>query len=385
MRLMCSVGLVVVGFFLVSALTLAADPCAGTTPDAEVWVAGKLKEAQVARVRGDYDQADELLNMAATGIPRIADVSIPWRCMGKQNWQRYYEEKQLIYLELGRRAEQSNKKWNSRLAAFSYYVNGDNRSDVERMLSKIPNKSNRFASAGNTIRSHLSGYDWALDKGFTLLAEERTGREYNQVQLDRLIARSRSRGNALLRSEADIINSDVTEVEAQMQAAEQDASALLGAMIGDDSLLPTNEARVDTERARRSLIQLGEALQWLGWIAADETAPVLMRARERGDVMLARANDKAVGLEARNDYYAAASSYYVLAEAPEQATSAKASRAAIKPALEAERAEREAKMNAKAAQMQELGDNFEQSMEKSAAEKESFKNEADSLEAELDL
>jgi len=385
MRSIYSIALAVFGFSFMPPSVFAAEHCAGITPDAEVWASEKLNEVKVARVQGDYDRAGELLNIAATGIPRLVDVSIPSRCMGKQNWQRYYKEKQLTYLELGRRAEKSKNEWNGLSAGFAYYVNGDNRSDVERILNKIPDKPNQIASAGNKIRGHLSGYDWALDKGFILLAEEQSGRDYYQVRLDRLMARSRSRSKALLRSESEIISSDITEEEAQIQAAAQDVTAFLGSMIGEDSLLPSDEAQFDTDRAERSLIQLGEAHRWLSWITTDEVAPILIRAKERGDVMLARANDTAVGFEARDDYYATAINYYQFANAYDKATRAKTSREAIIPALAAERAEREAKFDAKAAQMQESMDNFEQSMEKSAAEKESFKNEADSLEAELDL
>ena len=385
MKLMWSMTLTVVGAFFMSMPLFAADRCAGTAPDAEAWAAEKLNEAKAARVRGDYDRANEILYLTASGFPRAADISIESRCMGQQNWQRYYEEKQLTYLELGRRAEKSDKKTDGSFAGFSYYVEGDNRSDVERMLTRLPDNPIQVAGAGNLIRKKLFTYEWALDHGFTLLAEEQASQKYFQTRLDRLIENSRSRGNALLRSEAAIISADVTEDELQMKDAEQDAAALLGALIGDDSILPANEARNDTARAKRSRIQLGEARLWLVWITPEEAAPVLVRAVERGDVMLARADDTTIGLEARDDYYAAAIRYYELADANVNVANAKQSRKAIVPALKTERAEREAILDEKAAKMESSIKDFQQSMEKSAAEKESFKSEADSLEDELDF
>jgi len=376
---------VVLGAMLIAMPALAADLCTGTVPEAESWVADKLDEAKAARDRGDYDLSDRHLHTAATGFPRAADISIPSRCMGRQNWQRYYVEKQLTYRELGRRLENSDRTKSDFRGALSYYIEGDNVSDAERMLDELPDVPKWYINAGNAIRKNLATYQWALDYGFTLLADEQAGQKFYQARLDRLIAHSRSRGNALLRSEYDIISSDVSEEEAMIETAEETGTAFLGALAGDESIVPVNESRRDVARARRSLQQLREAQQWLQWIAAEEATPVTLRAVERGDAMLARADDTSLGLEGRDDYYAAAINYYSFADASDKVASAESSREAIEPALETERATRKAKIDEKANQMQESLKDFQQSMEKSDAEKESFKSEADSLEAELDF
>jgi len=376
---------VILGMIRVPTQAFAADRCSGTAPEAESWVAEKLNEVKMARDSGDYDRSSEQLFFAASGFPRTADISIEPRCMGQQNWRRYLKEKQLTYRELGRRAENAGKKKNRNWEGLSYYIEGDNRKDVERMLNNLPDDPIRHADAGNAIRDNLSAYQWAVDHGFTLIADERTGQNFYQARLDRLIAHSRSRGNALLRAESDIISGDVTEDEEMLETVEESAAAMLGAMAGDESIMSVNEARRDVTRARRSLTQLNEARQWLGWIADKETAPIFLRAVERGDVLLDRANDTSVGLEGRDDYYAAAIRYYAFADADTREATAKSARTAIEPVLEAERTEREAKIEDKANQMQESVRDFQQSIEKSDTEKESFKNEADALEAELDF
>jgi len=381
------IALNVFGLVFMSAQVFAADRCAGTGPDAETWAAQQLMKVKSARQSGDYDRAADILRITATGLPLLGegDVSIPGRCMGQQNWQRYYKEKQLTYLELGRRAEQSSEEGNDGLAGLYIYVDGDNRSDVERLLNNLPDNPLRVGSAGNRIRGQLSGYEWALDNGFTLLADERSGQEYFRSRLNRLFDRSRSRSSAFLRTEAEIFSSDLTENEEQMLAAQKTATALLGGIVDADLAMPINEAQIDMDRAKRSRRQLGEAYRWLSWISDEEVSPLLVQATERGDMMLARANDTAVGLEARDDYYSAAIKYYEFAKENDRIAKAKTARAAIEPEMRAARAEREAKLDEKLAGMKASAMEFQRSMEKSDAEKKSFKSEADALEAELDL
>jgi hypothetical protein len=376
-----------VAFLMVLAAmqAFAEDRCAGNAPEAESWVAEKLNEAQAAREKNEFDSASEHLNAAALNFPRIADVSIPSRCMGQKNWRRYYKEKQLTYFELGRSAENTGKKKGSNFDGFWYYVEGDNRKDVVRLLSNLPNDPLRYASAGNLIRDKLSGLQWAVDNGFMLLADEQAGQGFYQTRLDRLIAHSRSRGSTLLKAESDIVSGDITENEEIVMKAEQDATAMLGAIMGDDSVLPASEARHDVTRAKRSLTVMGEARQWLQWVTTEEATPILVLAVERGDVLLARADDTSHGLEARDDYYAAAIRYYKFADADIQAMRAISSRKAIEPELAAARLSREARMDEKAAQLQESVQEFQQSIEKSDAEKKSFRSEADALEDELDF
>lgn len=363
--------------------SVAADRCLGTAPEAEAWVAGKLDEANSARDSGDFDRSGALLQAAATGFPRIADVSIPARCMGNRNWRRYYQEKQLTYRELGRRAERSGSKFNREREGLSYYINGDNRSDVERVLNDLPDDPVRYAGAGNAIRGALSEYQWAIDNGFMLLSEEQAGQRFYRDRLDRLITHSRTRGTALLRSEVDIINSGTSEEEMLIESTGNNAVAMIGAMTGDESIMPVNEARQDVNRARKSLTKLREAKQWLEWISANESIPVLERSVKRGEILNELGGNTSLGLEARDDYYGAAIRYFELADADIKSASARSSREAIEPALKAERAEREAKIDEKAAEMQESIQDFQQSIEKTDREKEKFKSEADSLEAEL--
>jgi len=370
---------------LVAMQAFAEDRCVGNAPEAESWVAEKLNEAQAARENSEFNSASELLNAAALNFPRIADVSISSRCMGQTNWRRYYKEKQLTYFALGRSAENTGKKKGSNFDGYWYYVEGDNRKDVGRLLGKLPDDPNRYASAGNLIRDKLSKYQWAVDNGFMLLADEQAGQEFYQTRLDRLIAHSRARGSALLKTESDIVSGDITENEKFVLKAEQDASAMLGAIMGDESVLPVSEARHDVMRAERSLTVMRVARQWLQWITSEEAAPILVLAVDRGDVLLARADDTSYGLEARDDYYAAATGYYKFANADIQATRSISSRKAIEPKLEAARLSREARMDEKADQLQESAKEFQQSIEKSDAEKKNFKSEADALEDELDF
>lgn len=370
---------------VVATQVVAAEQCAGTADEAYVWVAGRLDEAAQARGRGDFDESNELLHRAATGFLRTADISLPSRCMGSENWQRYLAETKLTSLQLGRRAELLDSVGDGSGRAFKHYTDGDNRADVARLLKALPDEARSYSSAGNRIQEKLSGYQWAVDNGFSLLAEESAGREFFTGRLGELIEVSRSRSDEIMRVEQETIDGAVTDEEVLVASIEQNATAILGAIAGDDAMLPANEARQDVVRARRSRGQLTEARDWLAWIDDESEAPVLWRAAGRGDVLLGRAEDQSLSLEARDDYFAAAIRYFELAEEKEKIETAASSRKAIEAALKAERATRSARMEQKASEFQEKADIFQQSLEKSDAEKSDFESEADALEAELDF
>jgi hypothetical protein len=114
--------------------------------------------------------------------------------------------------------------------------------------------------------------------------------------------------------------------------------------------------------------------------------PSSQRAGERGDTMLAKANDASLSLGAKDVFYAEAEKYFDFAGFSDEEATAASARAAIQPDLKAQRdRQRESfdqareRLKSEAASARQAAEG----MRKTEAEKQAFKNEADALEAEL--
>ncbi len=304
--------------------------------------------------------------------------------MGTELRQRFHRVQQRVKLAAGKNAETEGGR-SAFESALGFYIEGDNRADVTRLLNDLPPDPRAAASAGNRLRWKIDRLQYSVDQGHGLIAEEQAAPAFYNDALDGLIERSRAEAEALLARENDIVTGPVTEQESQLTSVQQNVQLLQDSMLNDDSLNVTvdKDVLIATARAGKSYEMLGTARQWLDWIDPDAGAAVNARAALRGDDLLARANDTDNGLESRNLYYEDAINYYRFARAEQKLAAAEKSKQAIQPALQAERDTREQRMEAKLNELQKSAEEFKKSTEMSAEEKEAFKSEADALEAEL--
>jgi len=233
------------------------------------------------------------------------------------------------------------------------------------------------------LQSEIGSLDYALESGFELSSEERAARAFWQTGLDGTIGYARRQGQKMLAQEAKILSRDATAKELELEDAQESTRSLVAQFYGDESLAQQNEAQRDVNRAKVSLRVIKEAQDWFQAVSFAEAEPARARALARGDGLMSRAGDPDEGLEARDSLYEAADAYFDFAQNRERRLSVENGRTAIMPALEAERNQRSARINKKQAEMKAKARQSEQAMQKTEAEKKSFKEEADAMEDEL--
>jgi len=180
-----------------------------------------------------------------------------------------------------------------------------------------------------------------------------------------------------------------TEQEKALLKSGSTFGAAMGAGMDSDALLTG-------QRVGESSNLLHDARDWNFVLFKDsgksedniswQELPSSKRARQRGDTLLAKANDASNTFTARDSYYDMAIDYYSFGHWNSQRDAAVAAEASIQDDVMAERQQAEEKMQQMQADMESRLENAEQAMEsmqKTEAEKKSFNDEADALEAEL--
>lgn len=383
-----------IGLILIAAADCAlaqvtGGACAAVEDSAPEWFAGQLDAAESAHRQGNELAAFDTLYRAESGLPRRADVSVDGRCVGPDLWGRFYALRRAVTLELGRQAERNGaltavSPGNQR-SALDWYITGDSRDEVARLLERIRDDVKAFGWAGQRLSAEVAVQEHAAGLGLLQIPDEASALAFYRARLDDAMAWSRQQAGVWLTREAAIVNGDVTADEERLQRAEADARSLAAAFVGDDSVAGLNEARIEVGRVSASLDALREASGWLSWMGGGKAAlePVTARALLRGDGLVEKAEDEAVSLEARDSYYDAASEYFAFAQDRERLLAVERGRAAIAPALEAERGRRSEALEARQAELQEAARRAQESTRQTDAEKQDFQTEADSLEAEL--
>jgi len=368
---------------LCTPLVFAADQnCAAMEASGPQWFARQLDGVQATYQSGNNQGAYQQLREAMLGLPRRADVSLDARCVGPQEWQRMYSLRRAITATLGKQSENLGKLAN-REGALDWYVLGNNRDDARRVIKQLTPTPEGTAFVINRLRGEISLLDHAQASGFELLPDERSAQEIWQEDLDKLQAYAREQVAGILEKENALLTRPATAQEEQLAQFRETQRTLVGTYLGDESLLPDNEGQRELTRGRASLEMLVTALDWSQAVADSDTAPVLERALMRGDVLMVQAGDASMGLEARDSLYELAGNYFEFAGSGARRQAAAQGRAAIGPALKAERDTRAAQTKKKGAELQESARQMKESMLKTHKEKQNFKDEADALESEL--
>jgi hypothetical protein len=346
------------------------------------WFAAQLDKVQATYQSGKSREAYQQLRQAMMGLPRRADVSLDARCVGLAEWQRMYKLRQGITATLGKQSENIGKLANTE-GALDWYVRGDNRDDARRVIPQLTPTAEGTAFIINRLRSEISLLDRAQELGFELLPDERSAREFWQKGLDGMIAYANQQAAGILDKEANLLTRAATSKEEELEVAQENQQTLVADYLGDESLAAKNEAQREVNRAEASLTMLTAARDWSEAVSADAVAPVIDRAVIRGDAMLAQADDANLSLEARDSLYEAADNYFEFAGNSARQQTVEQRRASIAPALKAERNAREARTRKKGDELQKSAEQAKKDMQKTDAQKKSFKDEADAMEDEL--
>jgi hypothetical protein len=362
-----------------------ADNCAAMEDSGPEWFAGELGKAGAAQASRDSTRAYDTLQAAMMGVPRKADVSLWGRCVGLRLWQQFYDQRREVTRALGQQAEQSGPGDQVRNAmdALNYYVEGHNRQDASRVIGVLTPSASGSGRAIGRLKSEIDALDFTAAQGFELLSDEQSARQFWQQGLDDLAANAQQQAANLLDLEEGLVTGEATSEELQIEAAQTDAQDVLAQFLGDESLAPGDEAMRDISRARGSLRMLERAREWVAPVSAGAVQPLLARALSRGDALMAKAGDAALSLEARDSLYESAGSYFDFAGDDGRRQAAARGRDALAPALKGERDQREARLDQKSSELEAAARQAQQQMQKTEAEKQSFKEEADALEDEL--
>jgi hypothetical protein len=368
--------------FLTSMAKAASNACSAMDANGPEWFASELDKVEATFRQGAALDAYNQLVSATNSVPRSVDVSMSGRCVGNALWSRAYQLRLSIAKMLGQEEEKKGQSTNPQ-AALEWFVQSGELEGASRVIPKLANTASGTSSVISRLRTKLASFDQVREHGFVLLPEEQAAATFWQTKLDDTISYARTKGGETLREEATLLTRDATDQELQIEQLEQDQRTLVAAMFGDDELAVQNEAMRDINRAAASQSMLSNARDWFAAIDDTEAAPARDRALARGNALMSKAEDNSVGLETRDLLYGAAADYFRLAKSSDRREAAERSQLAIEPALEAERAKRAARLEQRSEELADSARKARKDMEKTEAEKQSFKDEADALEAEL--
>jgi len=348
----------------------------------------ELDRAEGALATGDEPAADDALRKASTAVYRggtETDLSV--KCLGESTARRWFNAK----LALWRLQPASRRLENASRDSMRYLMAADRSPD--KVVERIKNgPADRFLQSYRAIQEAVGVIEAEREYGAFILREEdqiaTTGRE----ALGSLREYAENEAAATLEAEDAAFKRPATEQERQAAQALGGASQLAEAMAGLDIDSADQQEALTTRRQvydSRELLQTARAYEIKpdDWTPAGKM-PTDRRAEQRGDTLLARANDEARSLEVRDDYYNMARRYFEFCRCDGKVAAADAAQDGIQPALRAEEERREEVMEAKRAEFEQKAEATQKAvedMQKTEAEKQSFKDEADALEAELDF
>jgi len=343
----------------------------------------ELEQAERALAAGNVGEASDRLNSAESTAYRGGreDSMISVKCFGEPTARRWFKVNLAVWLAAtgDRRLEISQRRDTQyKLAAPAQPKN------VASTIQAEPAK--RFKNSYRSVRDAVNGIEADRDYGAFILREEEQIVANGREVLALLSDFARREAAAALEAEDVEFKRPATEQERQAAQALSSGSQIGMAMAGvkvdmdDDQGLSIIAAR-----------QVGFSQQSLERADAyglepDDRVPLDRRAEQRGDTLLARANDAAMSLTARDGYYELARSYFEFCGCDNKIARTDAAQDKIQPALQAERERREQQMEAARADLEKKAESARQAiddMQKSDAEKKSFNEEADAMEAEL--
>ncbi len=343
-----------------------------------------LDAADSALAARDTDDATNALSDAFRLAYRGGgDSEISIKCLGKSVARRWFE----VQLEL-RRQQSASESRRSRDEADLLYVTAADQGATALVSQVEAKRARRFISSLRVLEGIVARVDNDRAYGAFILSEEDALTKACREALTSLRRIAEGRHRTALHDEEDSFRRAITDLEFSASQAVEASQGLAKALLAVDAgAIGDKDAMILQKRASESLEYLRSARGWNLELFADRQAmPSSKRARKRGDEMLARAEDPGSSLGLKDAAYHEARRYYDFGGFKEASSSTASAHQAIEPALRAahdrqEKAleEAEARFSVDADSVRRAAEN----MQKSASEKERFKNEADALEDEL--
>lgn len=352
------------------------------TPKLQAQFDSNLAKAEQALQAGDLDAARDALGRAdSAGIrgPNETFYSAGIKCQGEAVTRRLFVAWRDYYLARKAQGQKNIPLW-------VITVDGG-KSGLLRYTENYDGDEYRRAVMG--VRTIVERKEQERDYGAFLLKEEENMLRACNDALPEMKAHANNKHNAALAAEQSGFNYTPT---AQEQAMIENGAGM-GEMMG---AAMDSELIVMGQRVRLSQDALHDARDWNFVLFNDsgntednmywQDLPSSKRARKRGDTLLAKAGDTGLSYASRDRYYDMAIDYYSFGYWKKQRDAALAAKDGIQDGVMAERQQAQANMQQMQADMETRLKSAEEGMEamkKTEAEKKSFNDEADALEAEL--
>jgi len=362
-----------------------SEYCEGDLPsDRKSRFFAALDAADSSLAARDTDDARNALSEAFRVAYRGGGESeISIKCLGKSVARRWFEAQ----LEL-RRQQSASESHRSRDEAALLYVTAADQ-DATALVSQVEVKrARRFISSLRVLEGIVARVDNDRAYGAFILGEEDALTKVCREALTSLQRIAGQRHRTALRDEEESFRRAITDLEFSASQAVEASQGLAKALLGVDAgAIGDKDAMILQKRASESLEFLRSARSWnLESFEDRQAMPSSKRARKRGDEILARAEDPGSRLGLKDAAYHEARRYYDFGGFKQASSSTALAHQAIEPALQAARDRREQALEEAEARFSVDADSARRAaedMQKSASEKERFKNEADALEDEL--
>lgn len=365
-----------------------AEACYGdVSADRKATYYAEMDKADAALAAGSVEMAGEATLAAHQAVFRGGSyaTAISIRCLGSEAMQRWFD----THLELWRQGSAYGLE--GRTGDFGTVVVIAHDRGTQGLIDVATSRpSSGFREAYYAITQVIERNEWQREFGTPLLPAEKAVAAACRDALGPLDAYRHKEIARALAEEDKAFNQPMTQQEermaAQVEQYAQLGTRLSGAEIAssaeDQKTLMMLERRVDESWAQ---INKARDLEWGSRQPGDKTQAML-RAEERGDILLARANDESRSLEVRDELYDEARDYFAFCDCDDKRRATNSARDTIQPALEAEEERRRMAMEKKRAEMEQQAEAMRKEvddMKKTDAEKKSFQDEADAMEAEL--
>jgi hypothetical protein len=346
----------------------------------------ELEKAERAANGGELVDAEAALGIAWEAAYRgdaFNDNGI--RCFGEQVTRRWLA----VNIALWRRGAGVGPEGIGGDYTGMYVVAADRGTDgIVASVSAQP--ARQFRRSLNGLEGIISVNDGRRDFGALVLPEEDDVANASRAAIDLLREQAEKNHERALASEEKAFNRAATNQELAVGDAMGDMGTFASAMAGvETDTVMAKEAIIISARVQESQEFLREARDWNLEVNDSyplQSLPSSQRAKKRGNLMLSKANDSQFSLSARDSFYRDAEQYFDFGGYDDQATTAASGRESMQPALQAERDRQEAVLEKTAAEWEGKREDMQKAvddMQKSEAEQQSFKDEADALEAEL--
>ena len=338
----------------------------------------QLARAEQALAAGQGETAADAMTRAGQQVYGEPGI----KCLGEPTYRRWFDTKVALW-RLG--LDAGDTDYGAIQTANRYALIAlDRDSDaVVAAVTKEPAK--RFKTSYRNVEMVAERIDYHRRIGAFLLPEEARIEANCRSALAKLRDYAAQQIETALQAEAVAFKRPATEFEQQGMQSLNAVGQISQAMAGVDMSDP------DADAAMLVTLQNRDSRDQLRIARDHELDPPPtpgkdasgLRAEQRGDELLARANDTARSLRYRDSVYELAADYFSWCECDAKQANAESARAAIQPALAAEEADREAKLEAATDRLRQDAEQAMQDMQKTEAQKKSFQEEAEAMEAEL--